>query len=107
MFFGLVKDLFRGELSLAFVVIIRRLLESVCAGSVTMADEQQQKRFGIRVSLPADDPMRASHLLGDWFSERWYGTAEERDRAYETTTKQLAYYRRGDIASQVVEKVER
>lgn len=100
-------DRLRCELFAAFVGIIKRIFELVSVGSATMADEQQQKRFGIRVSLPADDPMRASHLLGDWSSERWYSTAEERDRAYETTTKQLAYYRRGDIASQLVEKVER
>ncbi len=72
-----------------------------------MTDETQSKRFGIRVTLPADDPMRAPHLLGDWKSERWYATQEERDRAYDDATKQLGYYRRGDVVSQIVEKIDR
>ena len=40
------------------------------------------KNFGIRITLPEDDPMRAEHLLGpDWEGFRWYDTAEERDDA--------------------------
>lgn len=72
-----------------------------------MTVETQQQRFGIRVTLPTDDPMRAPHLLGDWKSERWYATEEERDRAYAATTKDLNYYRSGDVVSHIVEKISR
>lgn len=67
----------------------------------------QEKRFGIRVRLPEGDPMAAPHLLGDWVGERWYASAGERDIAFNITVRQLAYYRRGDVISQIVEKVER
>jgi len=66
------------------------------------------KRFGIRVQLPADDPLAAPHLLGDdWAGERWYASADERDRAYQSMLDQPPYYRQGDTPSVVVEKVER
>ena len=65
-------------------------------------------RFGIRVSMPADDPMSAPHLLGDdWQGERWYATAEDRDRALAKMEKQPPYYRKGDTPSVVLEKIER
>ena len=39
-------------------------------------------RYGIRCSLPADEPMAAPHLLGpDWVAHYWYATASERDAA--------------------------
>jgi hypothetical protein len=42
------------------------------------------KRFGIRMTLPSADPMRAAHLLGpDWEAFRWYGSAIDRDAALE------------------------
>ena len=66
------------------------------------------KRFGIRITLPEGDPMRAPHLLGeDWESYKWYDTAQERDAALETMQERLAYYRRGDTISQTLEKVDR
>lgn len=66
------------------------------------------KRFGIRFTLPPDDPMRAPHLLGpDWETFRWYETAEERDRALEQLQTPFPYYRRGDRPSQVLSKIER
>jgi hypothetical protein len=66
------------------------------------------KNYGIRITLPEDDPMRAPHLLGpDWEAFRWYETAAERDAAFEDMQRQLPIYRRGDVISQVLEKVER
>lgn len=66
------------------------------------------KRYGIRVGLPPGDPMRLAHLLGeDWEGLRWYGSAEERDRAYEQMQRQPAYYRSGDSPSQILTKIER
>ena len=66
------------------------------------------KRYGIRMTLPEDDTMRAAHLLGeDWESFRWYATAPERDAAFDDMLRDLPNYRRGDIVTQVLEKVER
>lgn len=65
-------------------------------------------RFGIRVTLPPGDPMRAAHLLGEhWESFRWYETAAQRDAAFEDMRRQLPIYRKGDIVSQVLEKIDR
>lgn len=66
------------------------------------------KRYGIRGTLPPQDPMRAAHLLGDdWQWERWYGTKEEREQAYAEMQGQFSYYRKGDKPSQVLERLER
>ncbi|MFU8778953.1 MAG: hypothetical protein ACNA7M_15020 [Roseovarius sp.] len=65
------------------------------------------KRYGIRITLPEGDPMRAPHLLGDgWEQYRWFESAEARDRAFEGMQHPPPYYRRGDVISQVLEKVE-
>ena len=66
------------------------------------------KKFGIRITLPPGNPLRAPHLLGaDWESYRWFDTKAERDAAYAGMLQPLQYYRAGDTASQVLEKVER
>ncbi len=66
------------------------------------------KRFGIKVTLPDTDPMRAPHLLGpDWASWRWFTTAEERDDAFDDMQLTLKYYRSGDQPSQILAKVEK
>lgn len=66
------------------------------------------KRYGIRVTAPAGDPMTAGHLLGDgWESHRWYRTEAERDHAYREMERQPVYYRRGDSPSVILERVER
>jgi len=65
-------------------------------------------KFGIRVSMPSDDPMSAPHLLGDdWQGERWYDSAEARDKALAAMEKQPPYYRKGDSPSVILEKIER
>lgn len=52
--------------------------------------------------------MAAPHLLGeDWIGERWYSTAEERDRAFIMMQTQPPYYRQGDAPSVVLEKIDR
>lgn len=66
------------------------------------------KKFGIKVTLPETDPMRAPHLLGpDWVSWRWFATAEERDEAFEDMRATLKYYRSGDQPSQILSRVDR
>lgn len=66
------------------------------------------KRYGIRMTLPPGDPMRAAHLLGDdWEDYQWFNTADERDRAHATLLREDVYYRRGDRQSLVLEKSDR
>lgn len=67
-----------------------------------------KKRFGIRCTLPADDPMSAPHLLGpDWVAERWYATEQERDEALQDFASTHLYSRRGDKPSVIYTKVSR
>ncbi|MGA7800668.1 MAG: hypothetical protein WCC36_07630 [Gammaproteobacteria bacterium] len=67
-----------------------------------------RKSYGIRITLPEGDPLRAAHLLGpDWEGFRWYETAGERNAAYEDMLRELPIYRSGDVISQILQKVER
>ncbi|HEX5314248.1 MAG TPA: hypothetical protein VFX38_04985 [Gammaproteobacteria bacterium] len=67
-----------------------------------------EKKYGVRITMPGDDPLRAEHLLGaDWEAKRWFDTAEERDAWLEEQGYEHVYSRRGDIQSQVYEKIER
>jgi hypothetical protein len=66
------------------------------------------KRFGIKFTLPAGDPMAAPHLLGsDWTAYRWYVSAAERDAVMRDARREHIYSRAGDIPSLVLEKVDR
>ncbi|HEX2667587.1 MAG TPA: hypothetical protein VHP13_04355 [Gammaproteobacteria bacterium] len=69
---------------------------------------QTKKRFGIRCTLPPDDPMSAPHLLGpDWVAERWYASEQERDEALAEFSNVHIYSRRGDKPSVVYTKISR
>jgi hypothetical protein len=73
-----------------------------------MSTETRKKRYGIRCTLPADDPMAAPHLLGpDWEAFRWYETEHERDEAIEEFGREHLYSRRGDKPSVIYAKVTR
>lgn len=73
-----------------------------------MNDTRTKKRYGIRITLTEDNPMRAPHLLGDdWEAYRWYDDPETRDRAMRDMGARLPNYRLGDAPSQIVEPVER
>lgn len=62
--------------------------------------------FGIRLSLPKDDPMRG--LLGeDWHQFQWFATEAERDARIRELAGPFVYYRRGDRPSFRIEKVTR
>ena len=66
------------------------------------------KRYGIRVTLPEGDTLSAGHLLGEnWEQFRWFDSAQERDRMFDEMRRPPPYYRRGDVATQVLEKVDR
>jgi len=66
-----------------------------------------KQSFGISVKMPKDDPMSAPHLLGDdWVSSRWFDSAEERDAALAEMRNHPRYYRRGDLPSIILEKID-
>ena len=66
----------------------------------------QDRRYGIRVTMPRDDTLR--NLIGDeWERFHWYPSAAERDRAFEKMTTRHGYYRRTDSPTQVLEKIDR
>lgn len=66
------------------------------------------KKFGVKITLPEGDPMRAPHLLGPaWTAERWFDSREERDQWIEEQRREHLYSRRGDIPSQLYERIER
>lgn len=51
--------------------------------------------------------MRAAHLLGEnWESFRWFETQLARDNVFADMQSQLAYNRRGDTATQILEKLD-
>lgn len=65
-----------------------------------------KRRFGIRVTLPANDTLRK--LLGDeWEKLHWYATEQERDAAFEDMATRHGYYRKSDTPTQVLEKISR
>jgi hypothetical protein len=65
-----------------------------------------ERKYGIRVSLPAADTI--AQLLGsDWERMHWYAREEERDNAYENMALRHGYYRATDDPSQVLEKIVR
>lgn len=64
------------------------------------------RRFGIRVSLPANDTLR--NILGDdWERLHWYPGEAERDAAFDEMAKRHGYYRSSDTPTQVLEKIVR
>jgi hypothetical protein len=66
------------------------------------------KKYGVKITMPEDDPLRAPHLLGpDWSAERWFETSDERDAWIAGEQHEHLYSRRGDIQSQRYEKIER
>ena len=63
-------------------------------------------RFGIRVTLPADDTIRK--ILGDnWEKLHWYASEAERDTAYDQMALRHGYYRESDSPAQLLEKIVR
>jgi hypothetical protein len=66
---------------------------------------EQQRPYGVRVSLPPGDPFR--NLLGpEWHRVHWYATDAERDAALAEMSRRHEYSRSGDRPALVFEKVE-
>lgn len=69
-------------------------------------ERSDEGRFGVRVSLPADDPF--SHLVNpDWSRTHWYATADARDAALRDMARRHEYSRNRDKPTLVFESVER
>ena len=65
-----------------------------------------ERRFGIRVTLPAGDTLRA--ILGDdWEQLHWYASESERDLAFDNMAARHGYYRDTDSPTQVLQKLVR
>ena len=66
----------------------------------------RERRFGIRVTLPGGDTLRA--LVGDdWERLHWYASEAERDDAFAEMAARHGYYRNTDTPTQVLEKISR
>ena len=66
----------------------------------------QQRSFGIRVTLPANDTLR--NVLGnDWERHHWYPSEAARDAAFENMATRHGYNRDSDSPTQILEKVTR
>lgn len=65
-----------------------------------------ERRFGIRVSLPPADTFN-SILGGDWENIHWYATEAERDTAFTNMATRHGYYRKTDTPTQILEKLIR
>lgn len=62
--------------------------------------------YGVRVSLPVQDPLRK--LLGpQWHRLHWYASTDERDAAIVNMSRRHEYSRKTDVPSLVFEKVEK
>lgn len=73
-----------------------------------MDTQEPAQRFGIRCTLPPDDPMSAPHLLGpDWEAFRWYDSTRERDAALDSFSREHLYSRRGDRPSVIYTPIDR
>lgn len=65
-----------------------------------------ERRYGIRVALPAGDTLR--NVLGDsWEKLHWFESEAERDRVFEQMAVRHGYYRKSDTPTQVLEKIVR
>lgn len=65
-----------------------------------------ERRFGIRVTLPPGDTMQ--RILGDdWEKQHWYRSESERDRAFTDMATRHGYYRKTDTPTQILEKIAR
>ena len=66
---------------------------------------EQQRPYGIRVSLPPGDPFRK--LVGpEWHRLHWYATLAERDAALIELSHRHLYSRSGDKPALLFEKIE-
>lgn len=76
------------------------------AHNLTNRPPEQELSYGIRVSLPASDPLL--RLLPEkWEKVHWYPDADTRDRALQDMSSRHRYSRMGDSPSTRYEAIER
>jgi len=69
------------------------------------APKNTQATFGIRISLPKDDPFTT--LVDDnWHAIHWYPTQTARNTALEDMRKEHVYSRHGDSPALIFEAIE-
>jgi hypothetical protein len=79
---------------------------NICQEHNLVAPLPAQKRFGIRVKTPSNDPF--NNLVGkDWHREHWYASAAERDEALKEMSGRYVYFRPGDKPALTYEKISR
>ena len=72
----------------------------------SLPPEPAALRFGIRVTMPPNDPLR--QVLGnDWRTEHWFATREERDEALREMASRHAFSRIGDTPSIRLDAIDR
>ena len=72
----------------------------------SLPPEPATQRFGIRVTMPVNDPLR--RVLGDdWHKEHWFATRDERDEALRDMASRHAFSRIGDTPSIRLDAIER
>ena len=79
---------------------------TVHAHNLIEKDANPDARYGLRLTLPADDTF-ASILGPDWKKERWYHSEAERDIAIQDLRRQHPYYRLGDKPTIEIVKINR
>ena len=65
-----------------------------------------EMKYGVRVGLPAADPLR--DVLGaNWHREHWFATVAERDAALREMARRHPFSRIGDTPSIRLEAIQR
>ena len=76
------------------------------AHNLTAREQVTERRFGIRVSAPVEDPF--ARIVGsDWHAHHWFATREERDRTLHDMAARHRYSRMSDTPSIILEPIER
>jgi len=78
----------------------------VCHSHNLNREPGAKRRFGVRVTLFANDPLRIL-LGGDMERTHWYATPTERDRALADMAGEHLYSRRGDRPTLRFEPIDR
>lgn len=78
----------------------------ICHEHNASRDRRARGRYGVRVTLFANDPLRRL-LGGDLDRTHWFASAIERDRALRDMAAEHLYSRRGDRPTLNFEPVDR
>ena len=68
---------------------------AICHEHNLRAPLPQKKPYGIRVTMPASDPLR-NLVGGDWEKLHWFASRNERDEWLRQMSGRYVYFRPGD-----------